>query len=498
MSYFNKTSKPAPTITNYEGGQNFAIPLELELATLLCSTKMDNTFYESKDDRVLRLQALIDNPKLNKRFVAKAIIYARKVVGMRTVAHISAALLTKHTSGLSWASDFYNQTINRTDDISETLGAYQHFFRTGKKLGALPKAMKKGFSNWLSKADYYKASKYQVASKAISLIDLVNLFHIKNEWTDELMKIGKLKVETKEVKLSKAGQNTKGKSDVEKIQAKDEAYNELLSGGKMPIKALVMSLVRIAEGDNPETIKLACQLLNNREAIKKSLIHPLELAIAYNMVLTKTNNQELLIGLGDAIELCYNIPEIVEASKLDGTTCIFQDVSGSMGDNYGGFGNRSILCGLVCAIILKLGGATLIQYGSKAIQLNVNITDSISTIATLIQRANEGTEISCAFDLIKDNRFDRLVIITDQQDFGTDNNQGNKLFNQWRTKNNPLANVYSVDLGGYGNSVLNTGNPNVHTYSGFDANVVSHITNNKTDLVKIINETIGDDFTIKG
>jgi hypothetical protein len=490
MSFFNKIKTIfTKTNTNNEGGLSFVMSPELEIAILLTTSKMDNKVYESIDERVSRLKSLIMKNKNNPEFVefaAKAIVYSRKVVGMRTSSHIATALLTEHTSGQKWAKDFYFQTINRPDDISETIGAYNHFYRVNKNLGSLPKAMFKGFAKSLSGMNYYSASKYQMKNKTISLIDLVNLLHVKTDWTDELMKNGKLKpAETKEVKLSQAGQiaKTENLSDEQKQELKSKAIEEMLDMSGMPYKALTMHLVKIANETNIEVIQKACDAIRNPEAISKSLIHPLELLVAYEQVMTRTQCQEIVSALSDAIELCFKLPTI-EQSKLEGNTCVMLDISGSMS------GIPMQIAGLYAAILLKLGNAQLIRYDHEAFKMMVNINDSVFSIQKQISAARGSTYISEAFRLIEKTKYDRIVVITDQQDFGTDKMQGNTCFNSWKSVNNPLAHVFSVDVAGYGKSILNNNITFVHTFSGFDRNVVNQITNNRTDLVQIINETI--------
>jgi 60 kDa SS-A/Ro ribonucleoprotein len=490
MSFFNKIKTIlTKTTTNKVGGLSYSMTPELEIALLLTTSKIDNKFYENTDERVIRLKDLIiknkDKPGFVE-FVAKSIVYSRKVVGMRTVSHIATALLTEHTSGQKWAKNFYFQTINRLDDISETIAAYNHFYRVNKNIGSLPKAMFKGFSKSLSGMNYYSASKYQMKNKQISLIDLVNLLHVKTEWTDELMKNGKLKpAETKEVKLSNAGQIAKSQNmtDEQKQELKASTIEEMLDVTGMPYKALIMHLVKIANQTNPTVIEKACDAIRNPQAISKSLIHPLELLVAYQQIITKTQCQEIVLALSDAIELCYKLPTI-EQANLEGKTCVMLDISGSMS------GIPMKIGGLCAAILLKLGNAHLIRYDDKASKMMVNINDSVFSIQAQISDAQSGTNIFTAFDLIQKTSYDRIVVITDQQDFGKDNMQGNSCFTSWKAKNNPLAHIYSIDIAGYGQSIAKSSDMFVHTFCGFDRSVVEQITNNRTDLVAIINETI--------
>lgn len=488
MSYFNKPIT-TPKIENHENGTNFVLSPELELATLLTCASVKGNYYE--DDTVTRLRSLLakNNNKEFIEFAAKATVYTRKIVGSRTLSHISTALLTEYTSGQPWAKTFYNQVINRVDDMSETISVYNLLYRENKKIGSLPKQMFKGFRKYINSVNYHLASKYQMKGKPINLIDLVNLLHAKTKWTEELMTTGTLKpAETKEVKLSEAGQISKkeGFNEEQTNQLKADVLSDLLDKG-MPYKALTMHLVRIVNETNHDVILKACDLLTNKEAIVKSLIHPLELLVAYQEVMRRAKNQNgqfVFNALIKAIELCYNLPEIMENAKLDGRTLVMLDISGSM------TGMNLEIAGLVAVILLKLGNTDLIRYHTSAERKIVNTADSITTIFKEIAASRGGTVISSAFELIKDTKYDRVVVITDQQDFGSDSEQGNKLFNKWRAANNPLAHMFSVDVAGYGNSVFNNNSTYIHTFSGFDKNIVEQITNNKTDIVKIIKETI--------
>ena len=498
MSYFNtiKSNQSKPSVVNHEKGKSFSLTPELELATLLTtSTEIKSNYYESKDERIERLKNLLETNKDKKGFIefaGKATIYSRKVVGLKTISHISTALLTQYTPNQSWAKPFYSQVINYIPDLSETIGAYKHFFREGDKIGALPKAMKVSFAEYLAKTNYHLASKWQMSNKTISLIDLVNLLHIKNEtWVDELMKTGSLKpAETKEVLLSKevAKAKLEGKTESEINEIKNKVYADLNAENKMGYYAMITGLVQVSSGTD-EQIDLICRNIENKEAIKKSLIHPLQLTLAYNQVMMKGDYKgamKLMIALSNAIELCYDIPEIVEnATKDSGKTCIMLDISGSMS------GKFSKIASLVSAVLLKFGNTDIIRYDTEVDEPRINPRDTVFSIASQIDMARGGTQIHKAFEYIKNRYYDKIVILTDQQDFGSDSDQGNIEFKNWTKLNNPNANVYSVDVSGYGNSVFNNNSPKVHTYTAFDKTVVGHLINAKPiDLVAVINEVI--------
>jgi uncharacterized protein with von Willebrand factor type A (vWA) domain len=252
--------------------------------------------------------------------------------------------------------------------------------------------------------------------------------------------------------------------------------------------AMITGLVQVSSGTD-EQISIICQNIENREAIKKSLIHPLQLTLAYYELMKRGHHNgatKLMVAISNAIEICYNIPEIIEnASASFGKTCIMLDISGSMS------GDCAKITSLVAAVLYKLGNTDIIRYDTSADEPRPNLRDSVFSIAKQIEMARGGTDISCAFNIISNRYYDKLVIITDHQDFGKDHYNGNKLFNGWKNINNPLANVYSVDAAAYGTSIFNNNSPQVYTYTAFDKTVVQHIVNSKlVDLVQVINETI--------
>ena len=170
MSRFNKDSTGIKT-ENLAGGAAYTQSHELELLSILLSSFAKDEFYRTADKTFIRLKELIGI--CNKKFVAKAAIYARTKFGMRSITHVAAAELAKHISGESWAKDFYATIIYRPDDMSEILS---YLFAGNNKI---PNAVKKGFAKAFDKFDAYKLAKYKGEGKKIKLVDIVNMVHPK-------------------------------------------------------------------------------------------------------------------------------------------------------------------------------------------------------------------------------------------------------------------------------------------------------------------------------
>ena len=157
MRYNKKTENKQVLVTNHQGGTGYAIDPKLELIGIL-ATGLDNSYYEKLTDKETRFKTLIvDLAKKDPEFVAKALVYARTVMGQRTVTHFGAVALTPALSGRAVARKFFSKRekkvnkggiVFRLDDILEIVACYQHF-NPGKPL---PNSMKKGFKAALEAA----------------------------------------------------------------------------------------------------------------------------------------------------------------------------------------------------------------------------------------------------------------------------------------------------------------------------------------------------------
>ena len=122
MSKFNNKKLNTTLTTNLAGGQSYAESNKLELVSILLTSFVQNSFYETEEQTNNRLIDLIG--KTQPDFVAKSAIYARNEFGMRSISHITAAELAKYVSNLPWAKNFYNKIVRRPDDMMEILAFY--------------------------------------------------------------------------------------------------------------------------------------------------------------------------------------------------------------------------------------------------------------------------------------------------------------------------------------------------------------------------------------
>ena len=115
MTKYNK--KPSTKITNRAGGEAYEQTTELAFISILLTSFCNSQFYREEQDVYKDLKELIT--KLDKKFVAKAAIFARNEFGMRSVTHVITGELAKQVKNVDWSKNFYSKIVHRVDDITE-------------------------------------------------------------------------------------------------------------------------------------------------------------------------------------------------------------------------------------------------------------------------------------------------------------------------------------------------------------------------------------------
>lgn len=440
----------APNAVNRAGAAAYTQSDKMKLASILLTSFVQNEHYRSQNQTQKELVDLIR--KVDPKFAAKAAIFARNEFGMRSITHIVGAEVPRRVKGESWTKNFIDKVIYRPDDATEILAYYLANY--GKPV---PNALKKGLARGLSKFDAYQLAKYRGDKNAVSLVDVVNLVHVKpNEKNaDALAKLvdGELRSEgTWEQKVSEAGKSEK------KEAAKAQAWSELIREWKIGYFALLRNLRNI-ETQAPEVLEDALAMLVNEKLIRKSLVLPFRFATAINEV----SDRRTIRALNQALDIsCANVP------KLTGKTLIAVDHSGSMG---GGNGSPKDIGDLFAAVLFKASDADVVVFGDDSARVKgLNPDDSTLTIKSQISQVNRGygTNFSSVFSAAGAKKYDRIITLSDMQSWRHGWNAPVKARDDYERKHGKVH-FYNFDLRGYGTTMFPT--ERVYEIAGFSEKI---------------------------
>ena len=516
---------PATDTVNRSGRAAYSLPDELRLIALLNTSKITSQAYRSENEVMAELRDLIERiGMVNPYFVAQAIVYSRCVgEGMRSVNHLAAALLAPYASGQEWSKRFYGLfnkkesknglitggCIYRPDDMTEIKAVYDALNKT-----ILSNAMKKGFASVIENLDGYQLTKYKK-----NIIDMSNLVHpnsSKSKATvtidgktvkvlDALMQGINIPADTWEHANSEAGQEVAkavregkiNKNEAEKIlaEAKNDNWESLLTDGKLGVLAALRNIRNMMKNPRKSVIDAWCKLITTDGLIRKSLVLPMQIDLAYETVMREFANADYSPKVQQALLDAYemSIPNLI--SVLSGKTCVIVDCSGSMGcavNVNGNYNNRgywwyspehanescSYKAGLIAATICKATNADVIKFGSDAKYFGYNKNTNVFALAKQIGTHDYGATCPYkAFELMRNMRksYDRIIFISDNEV-----NSYNLTSDSYRRYIHDVCSpyIYAVDLAAYGTTPISNDNK-VQYYYGYGSQLFDDISKNE-------------------
>jgi hypothetical protein len=475
MSKFNSTVKSPKTLTtNLAGGEAYSQSAKLELVSILLTSFVQDTFYKSSSDNLNRVKELLK--KVDPKFAAQAAIFARRQWGMRSITHVLASELAPYTSGQSWSKNFYDQVINRVDDMTEIL-SYYLTHNTDKKSPKFPSALKRGFASAFDRFDNYQLSKYLAKDKEVKLVDVVNLVHpipsSKNAEALSQLIAGELKnTATWEAKLSQAGQKAENEEDLSNL--KSEAWGELLTTRKLGYFALLRNLRNILS-QAPNFLGLALSQLQDEKLITNSKVLPFRFATAYEEIgkLTQTKEtRDTLVAISNALDISVrNVPKFENA-------LVVIDVSGSMA------GRPAEIASLFGAIIAKANNCDVMTFSTSAQYVKYDPTNSVLGIRNSFRFSGGGTNFQDIF--VKANKkYSHVILLSDMQGW-IGHNTPTRTFNDYKNRYGANPFVYSWDLAGYG--TLQFPENKVFALAGFSEKVFDIMSQLESDRQALVHQ----------
>lgn len=465
--------------TNKAGGEAFAQDPQLELISLLLTSFVEDNYYSKAEEQIQRLKNL-SSTVLDKKFIAKAAIFARIEIGIRSASHVLIGSMIDTLKGEIWLKNAIAKAIVRPDDITEITAYYLslHVDKSYKK--GLPAALRKGIKLALNKFDSYQIAKYKSAQKNVKMVDIFNLVHPKptkeNQPIFASLIDGTLKSkDTWEAKLSETGQKAKNSEELKAL--KKNAWHDLITQKKIGYLALLRNLRNIIH-ESPECLESALEMLINPFLIKKSKVLPFRFLTAIEEIkLLNTDKARLAVtAINEALEIALsNVP------KFAGKTLIALDCSGSMQ-------GRPINVGaLFAASLVKSNNADLIIFSDEADYFSFgSLSDSLSTmVQQILAKADGGGTNFHSIFTEAHSAYDRIIILSDMQAW-MGNHTPMAVLKAYKKYYNCNPVIYSVDLNGYG--TLQFPEQDVYCIAGFSEKIFDYIKLFDTDKQALINK----------
>lgn len=478
---FNIAKKKNKRIKNYEGAVAYKMTPRMELYTSVVTASLSNNFYESANNRLKRIQQLVD--VVDPEFTAKLAVYTREKMYLRSVPLVLATELSKVHKGDSLVKKTVQRVIGRADEITELLAYYQFSnHRMGnKRLNKLSKQIQKGVASAFNKFDEYQFAKYN-RKTAVTLKDALFLTHPKAKDDAQQVlfdKIAKDTLETPytwEVELSKLGQE-KFATAKKRAKAFKAKWEELIESGRLGYMALMRNLRNILQAEvGTEYIKIVGERLADPNAVRKSKQLPFRFLSAYRELeaLKFSHTGYLMDCLEEAIKVSV---ENLKGFDLDTKVVLASDVSGSMRRPISA--KSKVQCydiGLLLSMLMRNKCKNVISgiFGDHWESINLPSNGILANTRTLHKMDGRVGYSTNAHKVITDLRTrkikaDKVMFFCDLQLWDSSNG-GNSLEMEWNLYKKqvaPNAKLYLFDLVGYGHAPLQLARKDVFLIAGW-------------------------------
>jgi len=404
-------------LRTHEGAPARHLSNELQLRrSVLACLLWENQFYEDGVEIAGRIAELV--PKVEAERVAALAVEAREQMKLRHAPLLLVREMARHKTHRGLVAETLERVIQRADELCEFVAIYW-------KDGRVPLSgqVKKGLAAAFPKFDEYQLAKYDRGGP-IKLRDVLFLCHAKPRddaqagvWKKLIW--GRLAVpDTWEVALSAAGAGNGA--------SKTEAWTRLVAENKLGALALLRNLRNLREaGVDEELVLSALEAMNTQRVLPFRFLAAARHAPQWEPAL-------------EAAMLKW----VTSQPKLAGKTALLIDISGSMTARLSGRSEMlrtDAAYGL--AVLLREIGEHVAVYSFSDNLAEVParrgfaLRDAIDTS----QRHN-GTYLGKAVEQLNQNeRYDRLIVITDEQAHDT--------------VPNPQGKGYVINVASYKNGV---------------------------------------------
>lgn len=406
----------APKATSYNGNLQFSQTDAYALYDLVVSHFFGkDTFYESNDERMKRLETLVASVVStgNLHFIANTIVHARHVMNMRSMPLILAVQFAKalrdQNKVYPHLREVIRDVIARADQITDLYAVALGVFGTKNKI---PMAIKRGVADAFNKFNEYQFAKYN-SKASVKLRDVLRIVHPKgsDEKQGELFK--RIMADTLvvpytwETELSKNGQQAAGEQ-----KTKTQVWDELITSKKMGYMALIRNLRNMWEAPISQASKeIVYDRLADAVEVKKSKQLPFRFTAAL----------EVVESFGDA-KLKRALSRAVDASlgalpQIGNGVWIIIDCSGSMGGKP--IETASLFAAALAKANAEAKNVRVTMFSDNAKHISFNTDNPVLTIKEGFMKEvyGGGTNLQAALQLKDKLGFepDTVVVISDMQ-----------------------------------------------------------------------------------
>ena len=477
---FNFLNKQKNRAVNHQNAKAYKMTPEMELYTAVVTTGLNDTYYDSGNERLQRIKQLM--AKCDPEFVARLAVYARTQMNLRSVPLMLSVELAKKATGNSIVSKTVGNVIQRADEITELLAYYQTANgRTGtKKLNRLSKQVQRGLVVSFNKFDEYQFSKYNRKTD-VQLRDALFLVHPKAKDESQQLLFDKIAGNTLatpytwETELSALGKQ-KFTSAAEKTSAITAKWEELILSKKIGYMALMRNLRNILEANvSGAHIGMVCDYLSNEKAVMGSRQLPFRFLSAYREVknLTSGYTTAVLSALEDAV---MHSAKNIKGFGYSTSVVIACDVSGSMQKTVSAKSTVQLYdVGLMLGMLLQSQCKNVVSgmFGDTWKIINLPARNVLANVMEYHKREGEVGYSTNGYlvidDLIKRKVvIDKVMLFTDVQLWNSNFNM-HSFEGRWKRYKAmaPNAKLYLFDLGGHGTTPLDIRRDDVHLIAGW-------------------------------
>ena len=483
---YNSMIKEKETVMNYEGEKAYKMTPEMELYTAVVTSALSDKFYESNDERMERIAALIR--QVDPQFVAKLAVYTRTQMNLRSIPMLLIVELAKIHNGDSLVRRTIEQCVLRADEIMELLMCYLLRNSEGKgvkKLSKLSRQVQEGLKSAFNRFDEYQFAKYNRSNLEVKLRDALFIVHPKAESEAQQAIFDKIVSDslqtpyTWETQLSEFGQKSFA-SQEEKQAAVKALWEELIDSNKVGYMALLRNLRNILQAQvSPAHIEKVAATISDPVKVENSKQLPFRFLAAYKELtnVTSVHTSTLLSALERAVKASV---ANLEGFGPDTGVLVAADVSGSM---FSPVSARSSVMnydiGILLSMLLKSMCSSVISgmFGDTWEVLNLPQENILANTIEMKEREGEvgySTNGYAVIDYLIENniRMDKVMMFTDMQmwDSRFADKHLQASWNRYRQMY-PEAKLYLFDLAGYGDAPVRLVSDDVILIAGWSDKV---------------------------